>query len=359
MKHHSLEFHPTFARSTFARCGRLKKNLALLFALNAFLTVVILTGCKGQKPVSDTHNGIDSTRICAVKFCADSAFRFVQDQCEFGPRVPNSKAWEQCGDYIAAKFESYGLKVTNQRTTLKAWDDQSLKCRNIIAAYRPELTERVILCAHYDSRPWADNDENPENHHSPVMAANDGASGVAVMMEIARNIEKLSPKVGVDFICFDLEDYGAPEWAPEEVQNMGDTWCMGSKYWSENPHTEDYAARYGILLDMVGGRGSVFAHEGFSLKYAQSIVVRTWEAARYAGAEAVFPQKAGGYITDDHVPMNEIAMIPTIDIIPFYEDGDNTFGPHWHTTHDVVENIDPQVLRAVGQTVMQLLSEEE
>lgn len=331
------------------------KPLLLLLPLLA----AILTGCKGQKPVNESSNSIDSTRICTVRFSADSAYRFVKDQCDFGPRTPGSKAWKQCGDYIAGKFEGYGLKVVNQRTSIQAWDGTTLPCRNIIAAYKPEVTERVIVCAHYDSRPWADNDENPDNHRTPVMAANDGASGIAVMMEIARNIHTLAPKVGVDFICFDVEDYGAPDWAPDEVQQMGDTWCLGSKYWSGNPHVEGYAARYGILLDMVGGRGSTFAHEGFSLKYAQSIVVRTWEAARYAGAEAYFPQKPGGYITDDHVPMNEIAMIPTIDIIPYDEDGDNSFGPHWHTTHDIVENIDPQVLRAVGQTVMQLLSEEE
>ena len=331
------------------------KPLLLLLPLLA----AILTGCKGQKPVNESSNSIDSTRICTVRFSADSAYRFVKDQCDFGPRTPGSKAWKQCGDYIAGKFESYGLKVVYQRTSIQAWDGTTLPCRNIIAAYKPAVPERVIGCAHYDSRPWADNDENPDNHRTPVMAANDGASGIAVMMEIARNIHTLAPKVGVDFICFDVEDYGAPDWAPDEVQQMGDTWCLGSKYWSGNPHVEGYAARYGILLDMVGGRGSTFAHEGFSLKYAQSIVVRTWEAARYAGAEAYFPQKPGGYITDDHVPMNEIAMIPTIDIIPYDEDGDNSFGPHWHTTHDIVENIDPQVLRAVGQTVMQLLSEEE
>ena len=147
------------------------KNLSIrpLLLLLPFLAIM-LTGCKGQKPASESSNGIDSTRICAVRFSADSAYRFVKDQCDFGPRVPGSKAWEQCGNYIAGKFEGYGLKVVSQRTTIKAWDGKSLPCRNIIAAYKPELAERVIVCAHYDSRPWADNDENPDNHRTPVMA---------------------------------------------------------------------------------------------------------------------------------------------------------------------------------------------
>ena len=180
-----------------------------------------------------------------------------------------------------------------------------------------------------------------------------------MMLEAERLIREENPKVGVDFICFDLEDYGPPDWAPAEAQQVGDTWCLGSQYWSANPHVEGYTARYGILLDMVGGRGATFAHEGFSLRYAQSIVVRLWEAATLAGAATYFPNTPGGYITDDHVPMNEVAMIPTVDVVPFVEDADSNFGPTWHTTQDTTENIDPEVLRAVGQTLLQMLSEEE
>lgn len=320
-----------------------------------------LSACKSSKTTSESDAAaIDSARICAVKFSGDSAFAFVKAQCDFGPRVPNSEAIEKCGDYIEAKFKSYGLEVTNQRTTVTGWDGTALKCRNIIAAYRPEATERVIICSHYDSRPWADADPDEANHRKPVMAANDGASGVAVMLEVARLLEQLNPKVGIDFICFDAEDYGTPDWAPQAAQNVSaETWCLGSQYWAAHPHKDGYSARYGILLDMVGGRGSTFSFEGFSKKYAQSVMVRTWDAARYADAADFFPNTDGGFITDDHVPMNQIACIPTIDIIPFFADGDNSFGPTWHTINDTVENIDPAVLRAVGQTLVQLLSEEE
>lgn len=331
------------------------------FAPLILLGALALGACKSSKPSAEAEGSvIDSTRICAVKFNGDSAFAFTAAQCDLGPRVPNSAAIEKCGDYIAAKFEGYGMEVTNQRTTVKGWDGTSLRCRNIIAAYRPEATERVIICTHYDSRPWADNDPDESKHHEPVMAANDGASGVGVMLEMARVIGQLNPKVGVDFICFDSEDYGTPDWAPAEAQAVSsDTWCLGSQYWAANPHKEGYTARYGVLLDMVGGRGSKFCFEGFSKQYAQSIVIRTWEAALYADAADYFPNRDGGYITDDHVPMNTVAMIPTIDIIPFWTDGPSTFGPTWHTTSDTMENIDPEVLRAVGQTLVQLLSEEE
>lgn len=326
-----------------------------------FVFGLAMTACKSSKTSTESEAAaIDSSRICALKFNGDSAFAFVKAQCDFGPRVPNSVAIEQCGDYIESKFKSYGMEVTNQRTTVTGWDGATLKCRNIIAAYNPEATERVIICSHYDSRPWADADPDESKHKEPVMAANDGASGVGVMLEIARQIAQLNPKVGVDFICFDAEDYGTPDWAPQEAQNVSaDTWCLGSQYWAAHPHKEGYSARYGILLDMVGGRGAKFYFEGFSMKNAQPIVTRTWDAARYAEAADFFPNSNGGYVTDDHVPMNDIAHIPTIDIIPYYPDGSSSFGPTWHTVNDTVENIDPETLRAVGQTLIQLLSEEE
>lgn len=328
------------------------------FFLLACSAIVAFSACTSCKKTMTAEETIDSSRICNVKFNGDSAFNFVKAQCDFGPRTPNSEAIERCGDYIVKKFKDYGLEVTEQRTTLNGWDGKSLRCRNIIAAYAPERTERVVIAAHYDSRPWADHDADSTKHRTtPVMGADDGASGVAVMMEIARQIAKLNPAIGIDFICFDTEDYGAPYWAPQEEQMNDKNWCLGSQYWSKNPHRQGYTARYGILLDIVGGRGSKFHYEGFSLKYAQDIVVRTWEAARLADAADFFPQANGGYVNDDHVAMNTIAMIPTIDIIP-YRAGEN-FTPYWHTTHDTIENIAPATLRAVGQTVMQLLSEEK
>ena len=326
------------------------------------LSAIVLTalsfslgGCKSQS--TPAAPPIDSTLITAVQVSGDSAFAFVKAQCDLGPRNPNSAAIEKCGDYIVQQMQQYGLAVVQQRTTVKGWDGADLRCRNIIGAYKPEATDRIVLAAHYDTRPWADADPDESKHRTPIIGADDGASGVGVLLEIARNIARLNPDFGVDFICFDTEDYGAPYWAPAEAQQNADFWCLGSQYWARNPHVEGYKARAGILLDMVGGRDSRFHYEGFSIKYAQDVAVRLWDAARYADATDFFRPESGGFITDDHLPMNAIAGIPTVDVIPYREG--QSFTPYWHTTGDTLDKIDPATLRAVAQTVMQYLEMEK
>ncbi len=184
------------------------------------------------------------------------------------------------------------------------------------------------------------------------MAANDGASGVAVMLEIARQLQadkKLNPSIGVDFVCFDTEDWGVPQWS--DAQDDGNSWALGAQYWSENK-PEGYNPRYGILLDMVGGRGAKFYREGMSMQYAGGIVKRVWAAARQAGYGSFFPKSDGGMITDDHIPVNEKAKIPTIDVIAYYPDcQQSSFGPTWHTVNDDMAHLDKNVLKAVGQTI--------
>ena len=291
-------------------------------------------------------------------FSADSAFSFCEQQCLFGPRTMNSEAHERCAQWIAGKFRSYGMQVVEQRADLRGYDGTVLRSNNIIASYRPELTERVMLCAHWDSRPWADNDPDEANWHQPVMAANDGASGVAVMLEVARlladTISQQAPAVGIDFVCFDAEDWGVPQWsdAPDDPQS----WALGAQYWAAHPHAEGYKPRYGILLDMVGGQGARFYQEAYSKRYAQAVVARVWQAAQVVGVGSFFPQKDGGMITDDHVPVNEVAGIPCIDIIPYYPDCEaSSFGSTWHTVADDMQHIDRQTLQAVGQTLVQVL----
>ena len=325
--------------------------LPLLFAVAAIFPMA----CKSSKTAAENADAIDSSRLCNVVFNGDSALAFARAQCEFGPRTPNSPALEKCGDYIVAQFKAAGLTVTEQRTKVTGWDGKQLGCRNIIAAFHPERKDRVVLAAHYDSRPWADKDADSTRHRTPVMAADDGASGVAVLLEVARHLQKLNPQIGVDLVCFDAEDYGAPYWAPENKRDDESTFCLGSQYWSKNI-AADYKPRYGILLDMVGGTDNRFYFEGFSLRYAQPVVTKVWDAARLAEAGDYFVQESGGFITDDHLPMNNIAGIPTIDIIAFNPDGG--FPAHWHTTGDTMDKLSAKTLRAVGQTLLQVLSEE-
>jgi Zn-dependent M28 family amino/carboxypeptidase len=274
-----------------------------------------------------------------------------------------------------------------------------LRATNIIASYRPELKDRILICAHWDSRPWADNDPDEANHRKPVIAANDGASGVAVMLEIARLLNGLqltvdslqmntsaadsssaadassvpnqptdissvnrqpstvNNTIGIDFICFDAEDWGTPQW--DDSPSDGNTWALGSQYWAANAHVEGYNARYGILLDMVGGQGAQFYQEQFSLSYARSVVDKVWRASQVVGFGSYFPKREGVGITDDHLPVNRVAKIPCIDIIPYYPDCEqSSFGPTWHTVNDDMAHIDRANLQAVGQTLVQVLFSE-
>jgi len=298
-------------------------------------------------------------------FNADSAYLYCEQQCGFGPRTMNSPAHEACAAWIADKFRSYGLQVTTQQAGLKGYDGTILRATNIIASYRPEAQDRILLCAHWDSRPWADNDPDEANWRQPVVAANDGASGVAVMLELARLItsssdttrQALRPTLGIDFVCFDAEDWGVPQWS--DAPDDGNSWALGAQYWAANPHQSGYQARYGILLDMVGGQGAQFYQERMSLQYASSIVDKVWRAAEVVGFGSLFPKQPGGYITDDHIPVNTTAKIPCIDIIPYYPDCEqSTFGPTWHTVNDDMAHIDRTTLQAVGQTLVQVLFSE-
>lgn len=315
--------------------------------------------------VEDTEDTEETEKVAPVgpAFNADSAYAYTKAQCDFGPRDMNSKGHDACGDWIVAQFERLGCKVTRQKADLKGYDGTILHSMNIIASYNPAATTRIMLCAHWDSRPWADNDPDSTNWHKPILAANDAASGVAVMLELARllaqkNVSaKLPQNLGVDFVCFDAEDWGTPQWSDQ--QDDGNSWALGAQYFSANL-PQGYAPRYAILLDMVGGQGAQFYQEGMSKQYAPEIVKKVWRAARQAGFGSFFPKSDGGMITDDHIPVNQTAKIPCIDIIPYYPNcQQSTFGPTWHTLADDMEHIDKNTLKAVGQTLVQVIFSEK
>ena len=286
-----------------------------------------------------------------VEFNADSAYAFCAAQCAFGPRIMNSEAHDRCASWIQQQFQQYGYDVTLQQADLRGYDGTVLHATNIIATPPSASKSRILICAHWDSRPWADNDPDSANWHKPVMAANDGASGVAVMLELARLLQQHdSAAVAVDFVCFDAEDWGVPQWSDAADT---DSWALGSQYWSAN-NSKSYD--YGILLDMVGGQGAKFYREGYSLEHASTIVDKVWQAAAAAGYGSNFINKEMGYVTDDHVPVNEKAGIPCVDIINHYPDcRQSSFGPTWHTVSDDMQHIDRNTLRAVGQTLVQLI----
>lgn len=298
-----------------------------------------------QTPTSEASSG-------TPVFNADSAYQYVQNQVDFGPRVPNTEAHKKCGDYLAGELGRFGAKVYEQEAVVTAYDNTGLQIRNIIGSFDPENKKRVLLFAHWDSRPYADHDPDPANHRKPIDGADDGGSGVGVLLEIARQIGRQMPDRGVDIIFFDAEDYGTPEFVDD---HKPDTWCLGTQFWTKNPHIPGYQADFGILLDMVGSKNATFFKEQLSTTYAAPIVEQVWNTARNLGYGKYFIQAAGGAITDDHQYVISGRNIPCIDIINYDPDTEGGFAPYWHTVNDTMENIDRQTLKAVGQTVLEVV----
>ncbi len=321
--------------------------------------------CFGTLGIGGNSASAESEEATEVQsrfvFDADSAYKYCAAQCDFGPRVMNTEAHDKCGEWIKGKFEEYGCTVENQKADLKGYDGTIYHNNNIIARTNPDAKQRIMFCAHWDSRPWADNDPDESNHHKPVMGANDAASGVAVMLELARilHADSAGVNIGVDFVCFDAEDCGTPQWA--DVADDPDSWALGAQHWAKtfalNAGARNWHYEYAILLDMVGGEGAKFYKEGFSTEYAPDILSNVWESANAAGYGSFFVDNTGGYITDDHVPVNKIAGVRCVDIIAYYPDcQQSSFGPTWHTVSDTMEHISVSTLKAVGQTMAQLLS---
>lgn len=299
-------------------------------------------------------------------FNPDSAYDFVKKQVDFGPRIPNTAAHKNAADYFVKQFSAYGAQVSIQDFEAMTYDNQKIFLRNIIAAFNPDKTKRILLAAHWDTRPFADKD--PQNPRALFDGANDGASGVGVLLEIARVFhENNLPEVGVDIILFDGEDWGFDTSTAESLygnnsdfklpKKLDSWWCLGSQYWSKNKHTPNYSAYYGILLDMVGGKYAQFAREGVSMEYAPGIVDKVWNIASRLGYGHLFLNKKEGAITDDHLFINTYAKIPTINIV-HYDGSKGYFGDFHHSRNDSMENISKETLESVGRTLLQVIYNE-
>lgn len=324
-------------------------SLLVLFAL----TLLLIQGCK--KNARDTGNEAppNPPAVKVPRFEKDSAMAYLVKQLEFGPRVPNTAGHQQCRDWLAAQFEAFGMTVIRQDFTAKAYTGANLKATNIIAQYRPEQTRRILLAAHWDTRHISDSPLHTGDKNQPVMGADDGASGVAVLLEIARQLQATPIDFGVDLVLFDVEDYGN--------DNSSDpySWGLGSQYWSRNLHYKSgVRPMYGILLDMVGGKGARFGKEYYSLQYAAPVVEKVWRLAQSMGYGNYFVNDQVGVVTDDHYFVNTIAGIPMIDIINRPPDTETGFPAHWHTDKDTLESIDPNTIRTVGQLMLAVIFRE-
>lgn len=315
----------------------------------------LMLSCCGQKNTTkeETTDPVDTDkRIEVPTFNADSAYAYIERQVAFGPRVPNTEAHQRCADYLAGELERHGAKVYVQEAVLTAYNGEKLKAQNIVGAFQPEKSRRVLLFAHWDSRPYADHDTDEANHRKPIDGADDGGSGVGILLEIARQIQVKAPAIGIDIVFFDAEDYGTPEFVDEYKP---DTWCLGSQFWAKNPHVPNYKAEFGILLDMVGSRGATFYKESTSVQYAARYVEKVWTAARELGYGKYFINAQGGAIVDDHQYVIQGLRTPCLDIINYDPDTQSGFGPYWHTQNDTMENIDRETLKAVGETILNVI----
>ncbi len=318
-----------------------------------FVGLIFVSSCgndKAKKKVSKkaiTTTKAKKTRKKVPVFNGDSAYAYVAKQVNFGPRVTGSKAHKDAQKWFIETFKSYGAKVKSQDFKAAFHFGKTENAKNIIASFNEGKSKKVIIAAHYDSRYEAEKDKDPKKKHMPIDGADDGASGVGVILELARIISQNPLDISVDFILFDAEDNGNSE-------GGDDTWCLGSQYWAKQAVRERYRADFGILLDMVGAKNAVFPKEMISTRFAQPLQDAIWNVARDMGYGDLFADIPRGQVNDDHLYVNRDAGIPMVDIINI-PNPDHRFGDYHHTHKDNMDNIDKNTLRRAGQVVLAVL----
>ena len=324
---------------------------------------LLLAGCGLSAKRSVSESGQSSVSAGGLSFSGDSAYAYVAGQVAFGPRVPGTDAHHDCVQYIGRTLERFGATVEIQTGEVMRYDGEWQHVANICAhlpadsAYQGEKT--VLLCAHYDSRPWADQEEDYSHRMSPIPGANDGASGVGVLMEVARQWQNLSErKLPVEIVLFDCEDMGTPQFYTGKQREH--TWCLGAQLWArmlvESRESKAVYA-FGILLDMVGDPNASFPREYYSEQYAGKYVEKIWRTAEQLGYAHRFVSTRSYPITDDHYYVNTIAKIPCVDIIHYVPGSETGFAWWWHTHSDDMRNVNPGTLQEVGKVVMAVLVE--
>lgn len=270
------------------------------------------------------------------EFNADNAFQLIVEQCNIGFRHPGTEEIKLVRSYIINHLQTSGARVKEQDFEVSVLE-KNMDGKNIVASFYPRLSRRILLGAHYDTRPWADLEKDDSLHTEPVLGANDGASGVAVLLEIARILKQHEPtQFGVDMVFFDLEDSG--------IYENHDSWCLGSQYFAANfqgPFPEK-----AIIVDMIGDADLAINMEYFSYQNSPSLVNEVWNIAKELGFNE-FHSKIGTVVIDDHLPLIRIGM-NAIVIIDFDY-------PYWHTVQDTPDKCSPRSLYVVGQTLLHLI----
>jgi glutaminyl-peptide cyclotransferase len=274
-------------------------------------------------------------------FDGNAAYNYAKAQFDFGPRVPGTPAAKQAGDWIIRQMRARADTVIVQSFTHTTADGKKLPMRNILARFRPELTERILYLTHWDSRPVSESAATDAEKKMPVPGANDGASGVGLFVALADVLKKTPPSVGVDLLFTDGEDYG--QFGPPEVDVL-----IGSKYFASHLPSPGYKPLYGVLWDMIGDKDLRIPYEMNSFQQAPEVVSRVWQMAADMGHGDIFVQESGGAINDDHMPLLNAGM-RVIDVI------DLEYPPH-HTPHDTMDKISAKSLAIVGDVATALIT---
>jgi glutaminyl-peptide cyclotransferase len=301
-----------------------------IFPNSLFLTLIFL-GCQSNVP----------------RFDEDHAFSYLVAQCDFGPRNPGSDGYYACLDYLITELDQSANEIILQDFSYQERRyNKKYNLENIIARFNPDAEFQTVISAHWDTRPWADQEDLPQDRDQPIIGANDGASGVAILLELAKIMGENPPPIGVNLVFFDGEDMGVP--------GENETYCQGSRFFAKNlPIPRPNEA---INLDMVGDKQLVLPIERYSLEYHPKLVRHLWDRAKEMGLDA-FIGRVDYAIYDDHIPLNEIAGIPSIDIIDFKYP--NSYANFWHTMNDIPENCSEESLGQVGDLMVDYIYNRE
>lgn len=304
-----------------------------------------LVGCSQDQPRANSpaQSTTARTTMSAIpEFSGARAFELLVKQTSFGPRNPESDGHRACLQFLLSSLAPLADEVRTQEFVHIGYGGEKLHLTNVIASFRPAAASRIFLCAHWDTRPRADRDADKARQLLPIIGANDGASGVAVLLEIASLLKNTPPPIGVDLILFDGEDYGR--------EGDLDRYFLGSRHFAQTKPPA-YQPQYGILLDMVGDANLDLPKEQISVRSAPDVVDMVWNTARELGITQ-FSDQIGDEVLDDHVPLNEAGM-KTIDIIDFsYPDASHRY---WHTHDDTPEHCSAESLEAVGRVITHVL----
>jgi hypothetical protein len=271
----------------------------------------------------------------SADFSGKRAMEYLEAICKIGPRQSGSEGMKKQQLLIEKHFKALGAKVTYQRFTARQKSTRKpVAMANLIVSFHPERTRRAILCSHYDTRPIADQEPNPRRWRDPFLSANDGGSGIALLMELGNHMKELETTVGVDFVFFDGEEY---------VFDKDDTYFFGSEHFAAEHRKVKKKLTYtgAVLLDMVAGKGASFPIEQNSWLRASKLVREVWGIAKEQKCSAFNEGFSKYQIQDDHLPLNR-AGIPAIDIIDFDY-------PHWHRLSDVPKNCSPAPMEQVAR----------